>query len=133
VRWGEGTSCILKLFFFFFVGVFWLTLGKREVVKTPAESQESSLCQYPCAGTLQLLEGPFNREEQVSSVELVSAPLGWMESKEGTPSVGTNLLVPAALSQRVLCQEGLNCTFSETQLLRQLLVSSFQTSLQFLK
>lgn len=33
----------------------------------------------------------------------------------------------------VLCQEGLNCTSSETQVLKQLLASSFQTSLQFLK
>lgn len=37
------------------------------------------------------------REEQAPSVELVRALLGWVESKEGPFSVGTNLLAPAAI------------------------------------
>lgn len=128
---GERTSCTLKLIFF--VGLFWLALGKSvlyELLQRARTAASASILVLALCSSWKIPLSGKNRH----LVWSWSGPcwVGWRAKRD--PSQPAQTCWPQQLfSLRALRQEGLNCTFSETQLLRQLLASSFQTSLQFLK
>lgn len=133
VCWGKGPAAPQSSFFLLLLVCSGSPWEKRWCMNSCREPGQQllpvSLCWHSAALERSLYQGRTGTQCGAGQ-----SPAGLDGKQGGTPLSWNKPAGPSSnFLLRVLCQEGLNCTFSETQVLKQLLASSFQTSLQFLK